>query len=564
MIATVIAFAALTGTLPKVGVIAVALLAAATLLAGSRRARAAAMLAALVLAPVLLLADIWSSSQLRVVHRHPLPSVVAAIVALAVLGAVAAWLTRHPQAFGVLAVLALPFRIPISVGGATSNLLVPLYFVVGAGALAWLVPVLAGRSERPHYRSRREEAAARATAARADSDPAHPPGRTDSDPAHPAPPTGWVDSDPARPSDPPLVVWLARLLSIVVVLYAIQAVYSDAFTTAAQNMVFFYVPFALLYQLLRQVDWNPRLLRGCLTVAVALAIAFSVVGFVEYATKTIILNPKLVVTNDLHTYFTVNSVFFDPDIFGRFLALVMVLLAATLLYRRPSRDQLWAVAALAVIWACLVLTLSRSSLGALLLGLAVLAGLRWRPSRALVAVVVVIAAGGIAVAATPHTFGLEQGVNGVSSGRGGLVSGGVSLFGDRLVWGYGSGSFVDQYRAHHRNVATSLSASHTIPVTIAAEQGIIGLIPYVALVLCALVVLVRRSRGDPVRSALAAAFAALMFHTLLYADFLEDPSTWALLGIGVALAVAPRRGAGPEPGAAEAGDADGSVAPSVA
>ena len=547
-----IAFAALAGPLPKVGVIVVALLAAATLIAPSRRLRAAAMLGALVLAPVLLLADIWSSSQLRFVHRHPLPSIVAALVALAVLGVVAAWLARRPQAFGFLAVLALPFRIPISVSGSTSNLLVPLYLVVGAGALAWLVPVLAGRSGRPRYRSRREEAAALA-AAPADAEGVGRAGTVSAPRA-----SGWVDAGPA---DPPLVVWLGRLLSIAVVVYAIQAVYSDAFTTAAQNIAFFYVPFALLYQLLRQVDWTPRLLRACLTAAVGLAIVFSVIGFVEYATKTIILNPKLVVTNDLHTYFTVNSVFFDPDIFGRFLALVMILLAVVLLYRRPAREQLWAAVALAVMWACLVLTLSRSSITALLVGMAVLAGLRWRPSRALVFAVVVIAIGAVAVAATPRTFGLEQGVNGVSSGRGGLVSGGASLFADRPVQGYGSGSFVDEYRAHHRNVATSLSASHTIPVTIGAEQGVIGLIPYVALVVCALVLLFRRARGDPVRSAVAAAFAALMFHTLLYADFLEDPSTWALLGVGVALAVAPRRvaGAAAEPDRAAAVTASGSA-----
>ena len=68
-----------------------------------------------------------------------------------------------------------------------------------------------------------------------------------------------------------------------------------------------------------------------------LALIFSVIGFVEYATKTIILNSKLVAANDLHTYFTVNSVFFDPDIFGRYLALTMVLLAVTLLYPFPRR-----------------------------------------------------------------------------------------------------------------------------------------------------------------------------------------------------------------------------------
>ena len=56
------------------------------------------------------------------------------------------------------------------------------------------------------------------------------------------------------------------------------------------------------------------------------------------------------------------------------------------------------------------------------------------------------------------------------------------------------------------------------------------------------------------RAAIAAAFLALVFHTMLYADFLEDPVTWALLGIGVALAVAPP-GASRRPAAASAGRA---------
>jgi hypothetical protein len=59
---------------------------------------------------------------------------------------------------------------------------------------------------------------------------------------------------------------------------------------------------------------------------------------------------------------------------------------------------------------------------------------------------------------------------------------------------------------------------------------------------------VRRARGDPVRSAVAAALVALLFHTLLYADFLEDPTTWVLLGVGLALAAAPIAPAGARPG----------------
>jgi putative inorganic carbon (hco3(-)) transporter len=506
----VIAVATLTGPAPRIGVVAVAALAAIVLLGGGPahvRARAAAMLAALALAPVLLLADIWHSSQLSFVHRHPLYAVVGGVIAVAVLAVFAVLMRRRPQAFPLLAVLALPFRVPISTGGNTSNLLLPLYFVTAAGALAWLVPALITGTDPAASRSRSREAA------------------------------------PARE---PLLVWVDRLLALYVVLYALQAIYSTSkgspsgFEVALQNMVFFYVPFALLYRLLRMVRWTPELLRGCLAITVALALVFSVIGFVEYATKTIILNSKLVAANDLHTYFTVNSVFFDPDIFGRYLALTMVLLAVTLLYPFERRVQTVAVGALAVLWACLVLTLSRSSLGALLVGMAILAALRWKPSRALVVAVVVIALGAAVVALTPTTFGLNQGLNGASSGRGGLVSGGIHLFGDRPLQGWGSGSFVQEYRVHNRG-GGQLSASHTIPITIGAEQGLIGLLPYVALVVCALICLVRGARGDPVRSAVAAAFGALVFHTMLYADFLEDPTTWALLGIGLALAADRRR-----------------------
>jgi O-antigen ligase len=99
---------------------------------------------------------------------------------------------------------------------------------------------------------------------------------------------------------------------------------------------------------------------------------------------------------------------------------------------------------------------------------------------------------------------------------------------------------VAEYRKRHPHSSTTLAASHTIAITIAAEQGLIGEIAYIALVLVSLVVLLRGTRGDPPRAAIAAAFLALVFHTLLYADFLEDPVTWLLLGVGAALATATR------------------------
>ena len=54
----------------------------------------------------------------------------------------------------------------------------------------------------------------------------------------------------------------------------------------------------------------------------------------------------------------------------------------------------------------------------------------------------------------------------------------------------------------------------------------------------ALTALLRGARRSAARAAVAAAFAALVFHTLVYAAFLEDPLTWALLAAGVALAPA--------------------------
>ena len=139
-----IALAALSGPLPKAGVVVVAALIAAALVLPRVRVRAGAVLGAVVLAPVLLLAAIWHSPQLNAVHRHPLEAVVAGVVGLVVVAALAVVIYRRPSLLAPLVVFTLPFRVPVSVGGTTSNLLVPLYLVVGAGALAYGVGALRG------------------------------------------------------------------------------------------------------------------------------------------------------------------------------------------------------------------------------------------------------------------------------------------------------------------------------------------------------------------------------------------------------------------------------------
>jgi O-antigen ligase len=492
----------------KVGVIAAALLVAVVVLARppriSERSRALAALAVLVVTPALLLADIWHTSQLTHLRHHPMEAGGAIVLGVILVIAVAVLIHREPRAFPLLAIFALPFRLPIATGGSTSNLLIPLYLVVGAGALAYALPRL--------------------------TDPAQ------SGAPGPAP-NGWW----ARTISPRGLEWL---LLAAVVLYALQATYSADFSKALENMVFFYIPFALLFALLREVEWTRELLLQCLAVAVALAVVFAGIGFVEYDRKQLFLNPKVVAADQYGNYFRVNSLFFDPNIYGRFLALVMIGVTTAVLWSVRRRPVLLGGAVLLWLLAGLVTSFSQSSIAALLLGLAVLAAYRWDVRGTIYVTVALAAIALVLIAVAPPSLhlgltGKGGSASNATSGRTKLIEGGLRLFADRPLQGFGPGSFAQEYRAHEHVTSTSAtSASHTIPITVAAEQGIVGLALYVTLLVSGFAVLFRGAGRSPPRIALAACFAALVLHTFTYADFLEDPETWLLLGIGTALACA--------------------------
>jgi O-antigen ligase len=546
----------------KLGVIAVALLAAVVVLGGGQaarwrgggasasgdartpggpwpitpRTRSLALLATLVLTPVLLAIDVWHTTQLAHLRAHPAEAAGAVVLGLLVVAALALLVHRSPRAFPLLAVAALPFRLPISTGGSTSNLLVPLYLVVGAGSLAYLVPRLFGAVEPADPAS---ELGACAT----DRDSLGEAGVAEERAAEIATSVrGWW----AWATAPRGLEWL---LMASVVLYALQASYSADFSKALENMVFFYVPFALLFALLREVRWTRELLLKCLTIAVVLAVLFAGIGFVEYYRKHLFLNPKVVAANEYSNFFRVNSLFFDPNIYGRFLALVMIAVMAGVLWSARRREVLVGGAVLLWLLAGTVTSFSQSSIAALLLGLAVLAAWRWDVRGTLYVTGALVAIALVAVALAPPSLHLGLSGKGGSasnatSGRTKLIEGGLRLFADRPLQGFGPGSFAWEYRAReHVDGTNATSASHTIPITVAAEQGIVGLLLYAALLVSAFAVLfkgVGRAPPGPVRPALAACFAALVLHTFTYADFLEDPLTWTLLGIGVALAAADR------------------------
>jgi O-antigen ligase len=488
--------------LRAIGIVVAAALAAAAILGPTARGRAWSMLGALALTPVLLVLSIWDTPQLETVREHPLPALAGGIAAAALVVVPLALLFARRRAVLPLAALAtLPFRIPVEAGGSTANLLVPLYLVVAAGALAWAVPRIRDGG----------------------------------------------DYDPPQRNG--AMEWL---LAGSMVLYSLQAAYSTSLDKALEQTVFFYVPFALLFALLRDIEWSPRLLRAGFTVLIGLALAFAAVGFVEYATRRLLLNPKVIASNELEEYFRVNSLFFDPNIYGRFLALVMLGLAAVLLWERRPRAAGLAAAALAVLWGGLLLTLSQSSFAGLLAGLFVLAALRYPPAKVAPAVIAVVAIGLVVVLAFPSALRLDLGnaksLDDATSGRYELMRGGLDLAGDRPLWGWGSGAFAEEYLAHGFGARSdAVSASHTIPLTVAAEQGLIGLGVYLALLAAALGRLLGRARDDPYRAFVAAGFVAVIVHTWLYAAFLEDPVTWTLLAVGAVLARRPRSRRASEP-----------------
>src|SRR4051794_10567142 len=398
------------------------------------------MVGAMVATPILLLAEVWDSDAFASLRDHPAVLGAGGLIAVAAILAVGAGLAgRWAGIVAVAAVIAMPFRIPVTIGGQTANLLVPLYLVIAVGAVAFVVARLRGRDEDA-----------------------------------PAGPVEWA-------------------LAATLVLYAVQATFTTDFSQAAQRLAFFYVPFALLYALLSQMPWSARLVRDCAAAFVGLALVFVAVGFVELAVHGVLWNVKLRESNAYNAYFRVNSLFFDPNIYGRFLVVVMAFAATVVAFARRASQMRAALALLLVLWAGLLTTLSQSSLGALLaaLGLifAVCGYARLIAALAAVAavsaVVVIVAAPGALHLPSDDVGSLRK----ATSGRSDLVSGGADLIAERPVLGFGSGSFEREYQRVHGGGANDVSASHTTPVTIAAEQGVPGVAVYLALLASAFWVL---------------------------------------------------------------------------
>jgi hypothetical protein len=118
------------------GVLLAAAAAAAAILLPAGRGRSAAMLAALILFPALILGDQWHSRAIAGLRDDAARFAALGVAALLISAALAFVFRRWPILLPLAIVAALPFRIPLHAGGDTANLLVPLYLVIAGGDLA--------------------------------------------------------------------------------------------------------------------------------------------------------------------------------------------------------------------------------------------------------------------------------------------------------------------------------------------------------------------------------------------------------------------------------------------
>jgi putative inorganic carbon (HCO3(-)) transporter len=418
--------------------------------------------------------------------------VAACVVGVLIAGGLGLVLRRWPWAlaFGTLALI--PARVPVHVGGAHSKLLLPLYLLAGAAAVQLAIDLLQGDE-----RSR--------------------------------------ELGPLSAPLAAFVLWTGLSL-----MWSIDVRAGDV------ELLAFYLPFGVLAVAIARLPWSRRALSWLTVELVALALAFAAIGFWQYHTRNIFQNPKVIVGNAYAPFYRVNSVFWDPSIYGRFL-MIAIVAALVVVVRGPSVRNAWlATGAAVVCWIGLLLSYSQSSFAALVVAVLIVAAVVWhrRAVMAVAVVAVVLLSVGVA---SPHVRSAlfkksGAGLNQSTSGRAGLVSNGIRIAVQNPVFGVGVSGFKQAYaqRTHLKGKEPKKAASHNTPVTVAAETGIPGLVLLLWLVGAALVTAFRRlGRSFEHRAALffGLGIAAVFVHSLFYNDFFEDPTTWGLFGFA-ALAAA--------------------------
>jgi hypothetical protein len=428
-----------------------------------------------------------------VLGRIASPATVAAGIAGALLvAAAAAVFVRYPGATIPALVVAAPFRLPFDFDrdhrflfafaeGGRLGRLIPLYAVLTAAGAAFLFRVL-----------RRGDVTA-----------------------------------PPRVVAVPVAAFLAFA--------SFSLLWSRDLEAGANLLAFFLLPFAAMLAVVARsglASWLPKTLA---VIAVALAAVFALVGLWQQARKELFFyEPELEVANAYSPFYRVTSLFTDPSLYGRHLVLGFAVLLVLLWARRIHLAA--AAVLMAVMFAGLYFSYSQSSMAALFVvaaAVTLIAGDRTarRAVAAATAVALVVGAGAVAFQAR------DESIRKLTSGRWQRAELTIDVVREQPLIGVGLGAQpkVSQELGAGRGAREARFVSHTTPLTVAAELGLVGFALYTLLLAAAIrmVVVLRRTR-PALGLAIGAVLLALFTHALAYSGFFEDPITWLTLGVGAA------------------------------
>ncbi|MBA2476120.1 MAG: O-antigen ligase family protein, partial [Actinobacteria bacterium] len=312
---------------------------------------------------------------------------------------------------------------------------------------------------------------------------------------------------------------------------SLSLLWSRDVDASASRLAFFLLPLALLVAVVGRAPFAPWLPRALAGVLLALTSVFAAVGLWQAWSKELLFYaPNLEVANAYTSFFRVTSLFTDPSLYGRHLILGIAVLLVLLLRRRVPLAL--GAALVGFLFAGLYVSYSQSSLAALFvvgaaLGLLQSGRRRRMMIAATLAVLAVGGAGSLALAAQ------DESARRFTSGRSRLASITVDVFERHPLAGVGLGAQPAASRALVGPGAPEPRyTSHTTPLTVAAELGLVGLAAYLGLLVGAGRALFEVWRRHPTLGlSLAAVLAALVVHSLFYSGFYEDPLTWGVLAL---------------------------------
>ena len=194
----------------------------------------------------------------------------------------------------------------------------------------------------------------------------------------------------------------------------------------------FVLPFGLLALGFARLPWRGRWLTWLWVALVGTALVYASIGAYQWATRDVFWNPKVIVGNAYAPFFRVNSIFWDPSIYGRYLTIgILTALAGILLggVRGWKLGGLYAV--VVAMWVGLFFSFSQSSFVALAVGVLVAALVVWGRVAVIVAaaLAVVLVLGSLAVPQTRNRVETKSrsGVDSITSDRATLVGQGIRI-----------------------------------------------------------------------------------------------------------------------------------------